>query len=423
VRAPERRAGELVAARLGLDFPPRRSADLERGVGRAARRAGARSVPEYLARLEPEPADSAAWQHLAAELTVGESYFFRDRAALDALADQVLAPLIAERRAKGRLRLRLWSAGCSTGEEPYTLAMLLHRLLPDRADWELTILATDVDLAALETARLGEYRQWSLRETPVWARSAHLIRHGRERFEVASAIREMVTFAPHNLVRPAGAPAGSGMMDAILCRNVLMYFTREAQQATARMLRHSLAKGGWLFVSPAEASTELLHPLVPVRFPGAVLYLREEPAQAVVREHPPARPEQPPPRTVDRAQAAADAGRLDAAIELCRAALGEDGLDGEAHLLLATVHGERDETAAAIASARAAVYAAPESPQAHFVLGAQLLRAGEPARARRSMETVAALLSTTPASRRVGAGDLTADTMLAAARAHLAMAT
>ena len=108
----------MVADRLGLDFPARRSADLERGLARAARAEGIRGVDEYVSWLRRQPTESTGWHRLAGELTVGESYFFRDRAIHDALERRVLPGLIAERREAGVLRLRLWSARRPAGPRP-----------------------------------------------------------------------------------------------------------------------------------------------------------------------------------------------------------------------------------------------------------------------------------------------------------------
>jgi len=401
-----------------------------RGLTRAAKAAGFRSVPEYVAWLRAQPAESPTWHRAAGALTVGESYFFRDGAAQEALSRHVLPALIAERRHRGSLHLRLWSAGCSTGEEPYTLAMLVDRLLPDRADWHVTILGTDIDTTALEQARGGIYREWSLREAPAWCR-AYFTRRGNDRFELSPEIRAMVAFAPQNLA--AAGQVVPGAMDVILCRNVLMYFTAAAQQATVGRLVKALVDGGWLVVSAAEGSAELLRPLAPVYFPGAVLR-RKEPRRAAAppsKDAPrPAEAPDPLPVLVDeseppllaRAREEADRGQLDSARELCRAALAHDRLDAEAHLLLAAVELERGHAAAALESARAAVYAAPDSAPAHFVLGSLLLGRGAIEPGRRSMETVASLLDRIPPDRPVWDGEgMTAGDLLAAARAHLAL--
>jgi chemotaxis protein methyltransferase CheR len=452
-----RQARALVAGRMGLDFPDSRRADLERGLAGACQAASTSRPATYLTWLATLPDHSPEWRRLASHLTVGETYFFRDRACFDALEQQVLPALIAARRAAGLSRLRLWSAGCATGEEAYSLAILLDRLLPDRSDWALTILATDINPEALEAAQRGCYRNWSFRETPAWTRERYFQRRGAETVEVAPRIRGMVTVAPLNLAED-GYPAvvtNTSAMDLILCRNVLMYFTREAQQAVVARLKLALVTGGWLVVSPAEASAELFRPLVPVTFPGAILY-RKEPSpvavplphwqaetawpdspgawpsvdasgdliavEAPVSSRPPEPVEAPPDTTTDlrRARALADQGRLEEARDLCEAALARDRLDPEAHLLLAAIHQERGELGAAMAALRRAIYLAPDCGPAHFLLGSLLLRQGKRRPGQRSLETAASLLNRIPRDEALpGCDGLTAGRLLDAARAHL----
>jgi chemotaxis protein methyltransferase CheR len=446
-------AQQLVAQRLGLEFREQRQTDLERGLLSACRTSGASGPDQYLARLAALPEEDLAWQRLAAGLTVGETYFFRDRACVEALEREVLPDLIAARRAEGILRLRLWSAGCATGEEPYSLAILLDRLLPDRTDWHLTILATDISGEALGKARQGVYRQWSLRDTPAWLRDRYFQREG-ENFELHPEIRRMVTFAPLNLAR-ATYPAlatNTVAMDLVFCRNVLMYFTRAMQRAVVKRLQTAVAPGGWLVVAPVEASAELLAPFVPVAFPGAILYaksaitrlaplvLPDVPAIALeTLPEPPVfgdgtSPAKPPPKLpaeplpdsatlLERARYAADAGRLEQAGELCRAALALDRLNPEGHLLLAEICHEQAELEAAMKELRAAIYLAPDSAPAHFLLGSLLVRQGKPRRGRRSLETALNLLSAVPRHEAVPDGDgLLAGELAETVRAYLALA-
>jgi chemotaxis protein methyltransferase CheR len=270
-------ARSLIASRLGLDFPEGRRQELERALARACRASSFPGPEAYLAWLATLPEESPEWRRLASHLTVGETYFFRDRACFEVLEQHVLPSLVAARRSEAVLRLRLWSAGCATGEEPYSLAILLDRVLPDRAEWSLTILATDINLEALEAAERGCYRAWALREAPPWIHERYFHRRGAETFELDPTIRRMVTFTPLNLAEN-GYPAAvtnTSAMDLVVCRNVLMYFTREAQQGTVARLRQALVAGGWLIVSPAEGSTDLFRPLVPVNFPGAIFYRNE----------------------------------------------------------------------------------------------------------------------------------------------------
>ncbi|MBI4610391.1 MAG: tetratricopeptide repeat protein [Candidatus Rokubacteria bacterium] len=449
-------ARALIASRLGLDFPESRKADLERGFIRACRSSVVSAPERYLAWLATLSDESPEWKRLASHLTVGETYFFRDRALFEAL-EQVLPPLVDARRSAGIRRLRLWSAGCATGEEPYSLAMLLDRLLPDSSDWALTVLATDINPDALEAARRGLYREWSFRETPQWIRDRYFHRRGPETFEVDPRIRRVVTFAPLNLAED-GYPTvvtNTSAMDLILCRNVLMYFTRDAQRAVVARLQRALAIGGWLVVSPAEASAELFRPLLPVNFPGAILY-RKEPVSAVAPPttwHPEAvwptlpapaplvdtlsgliAPEAPvtplseeraeplpdTPSDLQRARALADLGSLERARELCEIALERDRLDSEAHLLLAAICQEQGEMAAALEALRRTIYLAPDCASAHFLLGSLLLRQGKLRQGQRSMETVLNLLSSVPRDEAVAGSDgLTAGRLLETARAYL----
>jgi len=461
------RARALIASRLGLDFAEHRQADLERGLLRACRSAPVSAPEAYLTWLATLPDESPEWRRLAGHLTVGETYFFRDRATFEALEQHVLPSLIAARRSDGTLRLRLWSGGCATGEEPYSLAILLDRLLPDRADWALTILATDINPTALEAARRACYREWAFRETPSGMRDGYFHRRGAETFELDERIRRMVTFAPLNLAEN-GYPAvmtNTSAMDLILCRNVLMYFTREAQRETVARLQRALLPGGWLVVSPAEGSAELFRPLAAVNFPGAIFY-REGPVPGASLPPLPPREEgrwgegwardfaaQPPlfpapetesPRSMptdpvpsppaaqaeeaspdtatllQRARALADQGHLEEAHHLCEAALAQDRLDPEAHLLLAAICQERAQAPTALEALRRAIYLAPDSAPAHFLLGSLLLQQGDRRRGRRYMETVVRLLSPIPRDEAVpGSDGLTAGRLLETARAYL----
>jgi chemotaxis protein methyltransferase CheR len=455
------RAEALVASRLGLEFQEARRADLERGLLRASRAASMPALAQFLAWLEGLPRESPEWQRLAAYLTIGETYFFRDPAFFDALEREVLPALIAQRRAEGALRLRFWSAGCATGEEPYSLAVLLDRSLPDLSKWAVTILATDINGAALESARRGQYREWSFRATPQWIRDRYFRRRRRNELEIDPRIRSMVTFAPLNLaqdVYPATV-TNTSALDVILCRNALMYFTDDARRAAAARLRRALVIGGYLAVSAAEASADLFGSMRHLNLSGAIFY-RKEPAvvhptprrvpsggelapiaaagivdeKFTVQCAPPSlaqaspSPAQASPSKggggsatfTQRARALADQGDLEGSLQLCEAALLRDRLDTEAHLLLAAIRQESGEIPAALQAVRRALYLDPDSAVAHFLEGNLLLRRGERARGRRAMETVVTLLAAAPRDDLVPAsGGLTAGRLCEMAQAYL----
>jgi chemotaxis protein methyltransferase CheR len=419
-----RSARSLIEQRLGLHFSETRHEDVERGILAGCRGAAIGAPEEYLAWLATLPDDSHEWRRLASRLTVGETYFFRDGACFEAIERVILPALIAARRAQGNLMLRLWSAACATGEEPYSLAIVLDRLLPDRSGWDVTILATDINHEALGTARQGVYREWSFRGTPFPFRDRYFGRRAGGLFELDPAIRRMVAFAPLNLVGGAypSPITNTSAMDVILCRNVLMYFTPEIQKATVARLAQALGPGGWLAVSPAEASAALFHPLARASFSGAIFRRTEEahaatplpnlqaeivevsgpPGPSACMGIEPLPPAVAPGRHTDaegeavaplrRARSLADQGDLDGARRLCEAALARERLDPEAYLLLAAVCQECGDISGALEALRRAIYLAPESPLAHFLEGALRFRQGDERGGRRAMTTAVHLL-------------------------------
>jgi chemotaxis protein methyltransferase CheR len=177
---------DLVREVSGLELPAARRPDLRRAVERSLAATGLADA-DALHRHLRGAAGRAALEAFVGDLTVGETHFFRNRPQFEALERHILPEIIERRRATRRLRL--WSAACSTGEEPYSLAMLVDRLLPDRSGWDVRILATDINRAALERARRGRYGAWSFREVPAEVASSFFVRRDGT-FEVAGRIRE-----------------------------------------------------------------------------------------------------------------------------------------------------------------------------------------------------------------------------------------
>jgi len=450
----------LVADRLGLVFEGCRQADLERGFLRACAAAAMRSPELYLAWLSQLPDENLEWGRLARYLTVGETYFFRDPACFAALEHEVLPALIAERRAAHILRLRLWSAACATGEEPYSLAILLDRLLPDRADWSVTILATDINPDALEQARLGQYRPWALRETLRAIQDRYFLPDAADTFTLQPAVRQAVTFAPLNLAADVypSLETNTGAMDLVLCRNALMYFARETQASAAGRLQRALVPGGWLALSPSEASADLFPTLLTVNFPGAIFFRRPLDSHAAAERRPaqlaqdpapvapPPRPTRPvshaaaagrtavasptgprgtarvPSTALDRARSLADHGDLEEARRVCEAALKQDWHDPAAQLLLATIAQEQGDLAAAAEALRKAVYLDPDSPLAYFLTGSLLFRQDRRQEGRRALEVAVELPTSLSRETAVPYGHgLTAGQLLALVQEYLSL--
>jgi chemotaxis protein methyltransferase CheR len=279
---------ELIAARTGLHFPPERRADLQRALGEAAPEFGCRDGEDCADWLLASPLSREELRKLARHLTIGETYFFRERPSFNALASHVL-PLLIHRKRAGDRRLRLWSAACSTGEEAYSLAMLVQQVLPDWRDWNVSILGTDLNPQSLRKAEAGIYGEWSFRDCPADMRERFFSPVGDRRHRVRADLREMVAFAELNLAQDAfpSLSNDTNAMDLILCRNLLIYFTPTHARRLIGNLRQALVDDGWLIVSPSECSQVLFGGFTTVNFPGSVLYRKRNPND-VARAHEPA---------------------------------------------------------------------------------------------------------------------------------------
>lgn len=346
----------LVEAEMGLHYPPERWADLQRGLRVAGGELGYDNDAAFVSWLLSAPLSRKQIEALASALTVGETFFFRDRQTFTALEHNILPPLIAARRSGDR-HLRVWSAGCCTGEEPYSLAILIARLLPDLKDWRVTILATDINPRFLQKAAEGVFGEWSFRDVPAWLKDRYFTKTENGRYAVLPRIKEMVTFTYLNLagdVYPS-LLTGTNAIDMIFCRNVLIYLSGEQTKRVIGNFTRCLVPGGWLSVSATETSPILFTNFAAANFPGVTFY-RKDDAPKPSRESapapmiappplPPSATDEPPARSAagpapgpsQRGRALYEQGRYrEATLEL-EAALGADQGDSGAALLLARI--------------------------------------------------------------------------------------
>ncbi|MFI3157099.1 MAG: CheR family methyltransferase [Methylococcaceae bacterium] len=270
------RFSEFLAQQIGLHFSPERWPDLVNGIKAAAREFGFQDVEACMQWLLSTPLDRNRIETLACHLTVGETYFFRDAQAFDALQMHILPALIQCRRQYGKI-LRIWSAGCATGEEAYSLAILVQRLIPDFRQWHIAILGTDINPHALAKAESGIYSEWSFRNAPGWLKSGYFRVTEKKHYEIIPSVRKMVTFAYLNLMDETYPSMinNTNAIDIIFCRNVLMYFKPALVAQVVRRHCLSLVDGGWLIVSPAEvqAIVEVMTgTMETVNFSDVILY-------------------------------------------------------------------------------------------------------------------------------------------------------
>lgn len=245
---------QLVRERTGIRLLDHQLDTLRRTVLEGLKRFGHAGEAEYVASLRQAKANSPEHEHLIAGITVGESYFFRDQHQMAWLRDQWLPKMIAQRRAANNLSLRIWSAGCSDGQELYSLAMLLADLLPDHERWNLHLLGTDLNAAALARALRGRYSDWSLRATPEAMRTRHFRQERDRTWSIKPALRARVRFAYLNL-REDSFPSmlsETTALDLILCRNVFIYFDPAIVSEVMRKFQACLVPGGCLLLGASD---------------------------------------------------------------------------------------------------------------------------------------------------------------------------
>lgn len=277
----------LLTSVTGLSFEAKRPGATEKAIWSVTEEFGFEDPAECMDYLSRGVLSVAETDRIARRLTVGETYFFREPSVLDAVSSRVLGPLV-ERKKGGPRRIRVWSAGCCSGEEPYTLAIMLDRLLPSANEWEIDILGTDINRLFLEKAVRGLYTKWSFRGAPSWLVPEYFRRTGDGLLELDPGIRKMVKFSFLNLARDEfpSLVSGTNAMDLILCRNVLMYFEKDIALGVAERFSRSLVPEGVFVPGLSETGMECFGGFTPDRSPGAVLlrktgYARQRSAQVL----------------------------------------------------------------------------------------------------------------------------------------------
>ena len=240
----------IVTSQLGLQYEDAKLdylADVMRQRVQSLGRARFDSYSAYLGQLHAPPKVSAEWRVLAEKLTVNETFFFRNADNFLALAETVLPERI---RAKAQTKqLRILSAGCSSGDEPYSLAIMVREALPDLAAWDVKIIGMDINPAVLIKATQARYSEWSLRATSDDVRSSYFQAEGAD-FVLSPEIQRMVSFEERNLVDEDPLFWESLACDLVFCRNVLMYFSPE----TARSVVRRISQAGRCSIRDSDAS-------------------------------------------------------------------------------------------------------------------------------------------------------------------------
>lgn len=240
---------KIIYDRSGIHFPDTKKYVLESRLGHRLGELEMETYDDYLAFLTMGPYQMDEFQEMFNRITINETSFFRNEPQLDVFEKTVLPELLEKR--KGVKRLRLWSAACSTGEEPYTLAIQVHRTLGVRlADWRIEILGTDISEKVLDQAQTGKYTDYAVRSTPAVVKQRYFRQDGPY-WNLDETVRSMVHFELHNLKDRSGSKR-FGTFDVIFCRNVMIYFDDAMKAQVLTTFADQLASDGSLFIGHSE---------------------------------------------------------------------------------------------------------------------------------------------------------------------------
>lgn len=392
--------------------------------------------------LTSEPLSHPLWHQVIQQITVGETYFFRNRGHFDALRECLLPKLINERRERGQKFLRIWIAGCATGEEPYSIAMLLQQLISDIHQWSIFILASDINAAFLEFAKDGIYTRRAFRnETPPYIQGQWFTEVDG-RYQIANKIKRMVTFMPHNLVDTdyPSLKNNTASLDLILCRNVTIYFDRDTTQQIVNRLHDALRTGGWLIVGHSEPQPRVYDAFSMKTAPaGVIFYQKPEPMNYDVQatESEQTKPVPPPSHALRISEAlnkkdpqkannvnnieainiaiqsafdAADREDWKHALAILDTVEQMDQYNPLLHYIRGLVWTHQDNPRSAIQAFRQAVYCEPDFALAHYALGELFYQQQDRNRALQAWrQSQKALSRLKPESLVLGASDLTVE--------------
>ncbi|MBY0313447.1 MAG: protein-glutamate O-methyltransferase CheR [Phycisphaerales bacterium] len=260
---------KIIYDRAGIHFPESKKYVLESRLGRRLQELEIDSYDQYVSLISMGPYQDDEFQEMFNKITINETSFFRNEPQLEVF-EKVTLPELLESR-KSTKRLRLWSAACSSGEEPYTLAMIVHRTLGIRLmDWHVEIVGTDISELVLEIAQSGKYTDYALRTTPALVKQRYFKRENAF-WVLDPSIQSMVSFQKHNLKDRLGAKR-FGQFDVIFCRNVLIYFDDAMKTQVIGTFGQQLREDGTLYIGHSETLRGLDVPFEQLPIPQGFCY-------------------------------------------------------------------------------------------------------------------------------------------------------
>ena len=435
---------ELIAAHTGLSYEKDQWPVLTRKLGSIARAANLKTIPDLVNRFKTGAFDNDQLSVIANNLTITETYFWRDQNLFNTLTDFILPELCKKNR--HTKSIKIWSAGCSSGEEPYSIAIALHRAIKNPESWNISIRATDINSNVIRKAKSGIYSQWSFRNTPPWLKKTYFLQSGERTFEIIPEIKNMVTFSCSSLTDNnfRSVIPEYGSLDLIFCRNVLMYFTAGWTERISDKFYEALRENGLLIVSSFELSLEIYDKFKREVFTDTILYRKSLERSTSAKKNTFVRPgfltdnrdiinplpsavkpvltagnpepvlyESPgiseikqkkvsqdkeifPVSAADKLNSIrsfADKGQLEEALTECNYYLRSNKLSPELYFLMANILQNMNKPGETIKALKQALYLDPDNVACNYMLGNLYLRNGNSKRARIALKNTLSLLN------------------------------
>jgi chemotaxis protein methyltransferase CheR len=265
---------DLIYRQLGLSYEATKMDFLEKRVHKRMAALALPKVDDYLFHLRFLDMEGAEMQALANLITTNETYMFREFDQLQAFADHCLPMTLLAKERAGTRRLRIWSAGCSSGEEPYTLAIILREVMHDVDQWDIRIVATDIDEVRLEMARAANYGPYAVREVPEAYVARHLLRSSPGNVTIHPDTARLVEVRHLNL-NDRRAMREMRNFDFVFCRNVLIYFDDTSRKVVVEHFYAALNPGGFLYLGHSESVSRITTAFKLRRLGNHLVYSKE----------------------------------------------------------------------------------------------------------------------------------------------------
>lgn len=267
---------DFIYQKSGIFIAENRKYLLENRLANRLKALDLKTFGEYYYYLRFDAGRQAELTRLFTVITTNETSFFRNPPQLKVFQDVILQQVIDELRAKRQKKIRIWSAGCSSGEEPYTLAIIFHEVLKKEiSSWDICINANDLSEDVLKSAQKGIYSDYALRTTPKEIIASYFTKNDVGRYEIKPEVRRLVKFGPINLndrmqlkrVEPS---------NIVFCRNVIIYFDEDMKKRVVSSFYDNLLPGGYLFIGHSESLHNISGAFKPLHHPGSIVYVKEK---------------------------------------------------------------------------------------------------------------------------------------------------